>query len=110
MVTRSTQWHKQLEKKVLNDPEMRFEYETYKGQLELAEKMKKARIKAHLTQENVAEKMETQKTVIARLEAAGGKGRHSPSFSTLSKYAAAIGCKLEIKLVPKRKQHHHHTD
>jgi hypothetical protein len=31
------------------------------------------------------------------LEAAG---KHAPSLTTLKKYARAVGCRLEIKLVP----------
>lgn len=97
---RSTKWHKLIEKKVFADPEGYAEYETFKLQLELAGKLKDARKHAHLTQEKVAEKMETQKPTIARLEAAGGKGKHSPSILTLVKYANAVGYRLEINLVP----------
>ncbi len=61
MAKRSTQWHQQLERKVMNDPEARSEYEFYMIQLELSEKMKSARTKAYLTQENIAEKMNTKK-------------------------------------------------
>ena len=106
MRKRSTQWHEQLRSDVLADPETRAEYEAFSLQLELADKMKKARLKSHLTQESVAEKMDTTKTVIARLEAAGGKGKHSPSLSTLTKYADAIGYKLQIKLVPQTQAKH----
>ena len=34
VVKRSTRWHQQLEKKVLNDPEARAEYDAYILQLE----------------------------------------------------------------------------
>ena len=104
MNKRSTKWHQQLVDDVLSDPETRSEYEAFKLQLDLAEQMKKKRLQAHLTQETVAAKMDTQKTVVARLEAAGGKGRHSPSLSTLAKYADAIGYTLRIRLVPKSKE------
>ena len=90
--------HDKLVKKVLSDPEGAQEYRAFKFQLELAEKLKKARLKANLTQEAVAERMETKKSVIARLEAAGGKGKHSPSFSTIIRYAEAIGFHVKISL------------
>ena len=32
--------------------------------------------------------------------AGGGKAKHSPSIATLRRYAQAVGCRLEIKLVP----------
>ena len=56
-----------------------------------------ARSKFGLTQEAVAELMGTTKSAVSRLEAAG---KHAPSLTTLKKYARAVGCRLEIKLVP----------
>lgn len=98
MVKRSRKLHEELRQSVLNDEEAYAEYEAFKLQLELSDKMKASREKADFTQEDIAEKLHTKKSVIARLEAAGGKGKHSPSLKTLVKYAAAIGYKLEIKL------------
>ena len=105
MAKRSTGWHKQLIKKVLTDPQGRTEYEAFKLQIQIAEKLKLARQQAHLTQENIAEKMGTQKPVVARLEAGGGKNRHSPSLLTLVKYAHALGKRIEIVLRPEAHQH-----
>jgi ribosome-binding protein aMBF1 (putative translation factor) len=62
----------------------------------LVKQMLAARERAGLTQEAVAERMGTTKSVVSRLEASG---RHAPSFSTLQKYARAVGCRLAIKLV-----------
>jgi transcriptional regulator with XRE-family HTH domain len=59
-----------------------------------------ARHQAGLTQAAVAERMGTQTPAVARLEAGGGHQKHSPSLATLRKYAAAVGCRVEIKLVP----------
>jgi len=103
MARRSTKLHDQLRKKVLADPVARAEYEAFKLQLKVAGALKKARKQAHFTQEEVAEQMDTQKPVVARLEAAGGRGKHSPSIKTLVKYANAVGCDVNIKLVPKKK-------
>ncbi len=98
MARKSQKWHDELKQSVLNDEEMRIEYEAFKLQLELAAQMKKSRENAHLTQEDIANKLHTQKSVIARLEAGGGRSKHSPSLKTLVKYALAIGYNLEIKL------------
>jgi DNA-binding XRE family transcriptional regulator len=95
---RPLDWHKKLKQEVLADPEAKLEYEAYALQLKLAEQLKNARKRANLTQQDVAEKMDTQKSVIARLEAGGGKGKSSPSLKTLIKYAQAIGKTIEIKL------------
>lgn len=71
-------------------------YEALELEYMLAQQMLKARAKAGLTQDAVAERMGTTKSAISRLEAAG---RHAPSLATLKKYAAAVGCELQVKLV-----------
>ena len=57
-----------------------------------------ARAKAGPIQDAVAEHMGTTKSAISRLESAG---RHAPSLATLKKYAEAVGCDLQVKLVPR---------
>jgi DNA-binding XRE family transcriptional regulator len=63
----------------------------------LAKEMLAARARLGLSQEAVAEIMGTTKSAISRLEAVG---KHAPSLTTLKKYAHAVGCHLEIRLVP----------
>ena len=41
--------------------------------------------------------MGTTKSAVSRLE---GVGKHSPSMSTLKRYANAVGCHVEVRLVP----------
>ena len=72
-------------------------YESLELEYALADQMLKARAKAGLTQDAVAERMGTTKSAISRLESAG---RHTPSLATLKKYAAAVGCDLQVRLVP----------
>ena len=74
-------------------------YDSLELEYAVASQMLKARAKAGLTQDAVAERMGTTKSVISRLE---GAGRHTPSLATLKKYAAAVGCELQIKLVPQK--------
>ncbi|MDE2699717.1 MAG: transcriptional regulator, partial [Gemmatimonadota bacterium] len=38
---------------------------------------------------------------VARLEASGRHKKHSPSLATLKKYAEAVGCRLDIRLIPR---------
>ena len=56
-----------------------------------------ARIDAGLTQAQVASRMGTTASAISRLENAAG---HRPTVTTLAHYAQAVGCSLEIRLVP----------
>jgi transcriptional regulator with XRE-family HTH domain len=52
-----------------------------------------------MSQAEVAERMGTKPPAVARLESSLISGKHSPSIATLKKYAKAVGCRLEIKLV-----------
>jgi len=72
-------------------------YDALALEYELANQMLKARARAGLTQDVVAERMGTTKSSISRLESAG---KHAPSITTLKKYARAVGCELRVRLVP----------
>ena len=58
-----------------------------------------ARASAGLTQEQLARRMKTTQTVIARLES----GRSKPSTRTLERFAKATGSKLRISFEPIRR-------
>lgn len=66
---------------------------------QLANQMLKARSRAGLTQDAVAERMGTTKSAISRLESAT---KHAPSIATLKRYANAVGCDLQVRLVPQK--------
>ena len=84
----------------MQDPVFKKEYDALEPEFALFDELTKARNKAGLTQAEVAERMGTKTPAIARLESGGGSKKHSPSIATLNKYAEAVGCGLEIKLVP----------
>lgn len=63
---------------------------------ELARTLIKARVTAGLTQEQLAQRMETTQSVIARLES----GRARPSTQTLERLASATGTHLRISFEP----------
>ena len=74
-------------------------YDVLELEYQVADQLLKARARAGLTQDAVAEIMGTTKSAVSRLEAAG---KHAPSLSTLKRYAHAVGCKLQVKLVPEK--------
>ena len=74
-------------------------YNTLELEYQVAGQMLKARSRAGLTQDAVAERMGTTKSAISRLESAG---KHAPSLATLKRYALAVGCELQVKLVPQK--------
>ncbi|HQZ18515.1 MAG TPA: helix-turn-helix transcriptional regulator [Vicinamibacteria bacterium] len=67
----------------------------------LAHEMLSARARAALTQGAVAAKMGTTKSAVSRLESAG---KHAPSLATLKRYAMAVGCDLQVRLVPRSRR------
>jgi len=98
--------HKAFLKNARKREGFRKAYEALEEEYTLAREMLTARSKSGLTQEAVAELMGTTKSAVSRLESAG---KHAPSLTTLKKYAQAVGCSLEIKLVPKSCHNDHVT-
>jgi DNA-binding XRE family transcriptional regulator len=71
-------------------------YDALELEYQVAGQMLKARARAGLTQDVVAERMGTTKSAISRLESAG---KHAPSLATLKRYASAVGCELQVRLI-----------
>jgi len=71
-------------------------YADLESEFQLASQMIEARGRAGLTQEQLATRMKTTRTVISRLES----GRMKPSTRTLERYARATGHKLKITFEP----------
>jgi predicted transcriptional regulator len=91
--------HDELKKKMLSNADVKAEYDLLEEEFSLFDELLKARMHAGLTQAEVADLMGTKTPAVARLEAGGGNKQHSPSISTLRKYATAVGCHVEIRLV-----------
>lgn len=85
-----------LKKKLMENPEFREEYRKADAEFRLVETLVRARMNANLSQAELARRIGTTQSAIARLEGGGV----SPSISTLRRYAEATGSRLEINLVP----------
>ncbi|MGI4752394.1 MAG: helix-turn-helix domain-containing protein [Janthinobacterium lividum] len=85
-----------LRKKMLENPNVRKEYEASALEYEIAHALILARVEANMTQEEVAQKMNTTQSVIARLES----GKRFPSLQTIYKYATAVGKAINLHLLP----------
>lgn len=85
-----------LKKKLMESPEFRAEYEKVDAEFQIIEALIRARTDAKLSQAEVARRIGTTQSAVARLESGGV----APSLATLRRYAAATGSKLEISLVP----------
>jgi len=86
--------YKAFKEKVLQDKEVKEEYEKLKPLYDIKLKLIKMRKEANLTQEEVAKKMNTKKSNISRLESFNYKA--APKITTLMAYAEATGHKLEV--------------
>ncbi len=92
--------HKQIVSKLLKNPAVKAEVEKLnREEFAILDQILAARKAAGLSQAQVAKRMGTQAPAIARLESALATGKHSPSLSTLRKYAAALGKRVELHLV-----------
>ena len=78
------------------DPEYRATYDALEEEFALASQIIGARAHANLSQAELAARMNTSQSVIARLES----GRWKSSMSTLAKLAKATGTRLRIKFEP----------
>lgn len=86
----------QLLKEAQKDPEFRKEYEALESEFSLASALISARTQADMTQQDVAEKMATSQSYIAKLEGGGV----SPTMKALHRYADATGSRLKIVFEP----------
>ena len=85
-----------VRKKWMQDPEFVKEYEALEEEFSLASAMIAARAHADMTQQDVAAKMETSQSYIAKLEG----GAVSPTMKALKRYAEATGSRVKITFEP----------
>jgi transcriptional regulator with XRE-family HTH domain len=89
-----------LHKSWMKEPNYRREYDLLEEEFALAAAVAKARRRAGLSQAELARRMKTTQSTIARLES--GRGR--PSTRTLTRFAKATGHRLKISFEPTREK------
>jgi ribosome-binding protein aMBF1 (putative translation factor) len=83
-----------FKERMLADPEVRHEYEALAPEFEIALELLRARKRSGLSQIELAERMNTSQSAIARLES----GQTLPSTKTLLRFAEATGSKIQVRL------------
>ena len=83
---------KDLADEWLKDPEFKAEYDRLGPEFEIATELIKARLRSGFSQVELAERMGTSQSAIARLES----GRTLPSAKTLIRFAEATGSKMHL--------------
>lgn len=89
--------HKELKTRAIKRPDVKAAFDQLDEEFAFLDEFLKARASAGITQAEVAARIGTTQSAIARLES--GKGGHSPSLATLRKYARALGFRLELRLI-----------
>ena len=85
-----------LHKKWSEDPEYRKAYDQLGPEFEISRSLIEARTRAKLTQAELARRISTTQSVVARLES----GRTLPSTRTLERIAQATKTRLRISFDP----------
>ncbi|HNB47316.1 helix-turn-helix transcriptional regulator [Thauera sp.] len=83
-----------LKVRILANPEARAEYDAQALEFDLVRELIVVRNRAGLTQSELAERMHTTQSTIARLES----GRTMPSMRALARYAEATGSRAVVRL------------
>lgn len=83
-----------LEKELLSDPKVKKEYDRLAPRYAVISQLIAARLKKRMTQKDIAEKLGTKQSAIARLES----GSINPTLEFLQKIAQVMGYKLSIHL------------
>jgi ribosome-binding protein aMBF1 (putative translation factor) len=89
---------KTLHQKWLKEPTYRAEYDALGDEFALARALIEARTRAGLTQVQLARRMKTSQSYVARIES----GSVRPSTSALERFARATGSRLKITFEPVR--------
>lgn len=88
---------KSFKDRALSNPAVRREYEKLADEFAFIDEILKARAEAGLSQSEIARRIGTTQSAIARLESPASG--HSPSITTLQRYASALGYKVQVRLV-----------
>jgi ribosome-binding protein aMBF1 (putative translation factor) len=83
-----------LKSRLLANPKVKAEYDALAPEFEIAAELLRARLRAGLSQAELAARMGTSQSTIARLES----GQTLPSTKTLLRYAEATGSKFHVRL------------
>lgn len=93
-----TKTHDELIAGWMKDPTFVEEYHKLDEEFQILDEILAARAAAGLTQEQVAERMGTTQSSVARLETGLTTGKF-PSMSMLQRYAEALGKKVRVHFV-----------
>lgn len=84
----------EIREQLMQDKQFQAEYERLKPRYDVISQIIAARAEQNLTQQELAERIGTQKSNISRLES----GAYNPSLDFLSKVAKSLGKEIHIEI------------
>ena len=81
---------------LLANPAVRQAYDAQAPEFDLARELIAARLRAGLTQGDVAALMDSTQCAVARIES----GRGTPSMRTVQRFASAVGARAVLRMEP----------
>ena len=84
-----------VRKELLNDPEIKAEYDALEQEFAIAQALIDARSSAGMTQAQVAARLGVSQPVVARMES----GRNI-SIKSIARYAKAVGRPIKLEILP----------
>lgn len=88
--------YKEFKKQVLNDPNVKAEYDALEPEYDLIQAMIDARISQNITQKELSERTGITQADISRIE----NGTRNPSLEMVKRIASGLGMQLKLEFLP----------
>lgn len=88
--------YKEYKEKVLQNPEIKAEYDVLQPEYDIIQAMINARIKQNITQKELSVRTGITQADISRIE----NGTRNPSLNMVKKLAQGLGMQLKIEFIP----------
>ena len=88
--------YKAYKQKVLQNPEIKAEYDALQPEYDIIQAMIDARVEQHMTQKDLSARTGITQADISRIE----NGTRNPSLSMVKKLAQGLGMQLKLEFVP----------
>ena len=88
---------REFRQELLNDPEVRREYDALEAEFDVIRAMISARKQQNMTQEELSRRTGITQADISRIE----NGTRNPSLNMLKRLAEGLGMRLKVEFLPK---------
>lgn len=89
--------YQDYKRKVLEDPQIKAEYDALQPEYDIIQAMIDARVQQNMTQKELSSKTGITQADISRIE----NGTRNPSLGMMKKLARGLGMQLKLEFIPK---------